>query len=92
MQGEGGTGLKVYSGPFNALKSIAVKEGIAGLYRGFLPSVMFQMVGNSTRFGVYYYGKSLLGADNTFDPRTNFILALTAGGNPKIFYLSYDFH
>ena len=34
-----------------------------------------------SRFGVYYYGKTLIGADKKpVDSRTNFALALTSGG------------
>jgi hypothetical protein len=50
-----------------------------GMYRGLVPAIMFQMVGNSTRFGVYYAGKRYVGVDKALDSRTNLMLGLTAG-------------
>jgi solute carrier family 25 protein 34/35 len=81
MQGEGGAGGPAkYTGTLSAVYSIGMKEGVRGLYRGLAPAICFQVVGNSTRFGTYYVGKQYVGADKVLDSKTNFALALCAGG------------
>lgn len=80
MQGELGAGKRVYTGIFSGLTTVARNEGMKALYKGIAPAIMFQMVGNGTRFGVYYAGKQYVGVDKALDSRTNFMLALTAGG------------
>ena len=77
---------KVYKGTFQALTSIAKAEGIQGLYRGLVPAICFQVVGNSVRFGVYYAAKDYLGVGSgeKIDSRTNLALALTAGASAGV--------
>jgi len=81
MQGElGSSGGRVYTGVLSGLTTIVRREGPKALYKGLAPAILFQMVGNSTRFGVYYAGKEYIGADKTLDSKANFGLAMTAGG------------
>ena len=79
MQGQLGTGKKIYSSPLMALNHIAKNEGLRGLYRGLPNAILFQVVGNASRFGIYHYGKKIANtADNAY--ATNIALALTSGG------------
>ncbi len=78
MQGEMGSTKKLYTSPTQALAHIAKNEGLPGLYRGLPPAILFQVVGNASRFGIYHYGRTLVGtSDNSY--LTNVGLALTSG-------------
>lgn len=82
MQGELGANKpkQAYNGIVSAMYTIGRKEGVAGLYRGLPAAVLFQLVGNSCRFGVYHWGKSLVGSDKQQSSLKNFGMALGAGG------------
>mmetsp|Transcript_1133 Transcript_1133/g.1424 ORF Transcript_1133/g.1424 Transcript_1133/m.1424 type:complete len:297 (+) Transcript_1133:83-973(+) len=81
MQGEMGAGQRAYNGVFSGLMHIGQKEGLKGLYRGLVPAIWFQMVGNSARFGVYNVGKQWMGVEkgSKNNSSVNFLLGLTAG-------------
>lgn len=82
MQGELGADKpkQAYRGIVSAMVTIGQKEGLAGLYRGLPAAVLFQLVGNSCRFGIYHAGKKLAGTDKKQSSLKNLGLALTAGG------------
>mmetsp|Transcript_21487 Transcript_21487/g.31967 ORF Transcript_21487/g.31967 Transcript_21487/m.31967 type:complete len:300 (+) Transcript_21487:64-963(+) len=83
MQGEMGSAARAYNGLFSGLLHIGKTEGIAGLYKGLVPAIWFQMVGNSLRFGVYHFGKELAGVDKMSgnNSQINFILGLASGAS-----------
>jgi len=81
MQGEGGNAKKAYDGVLSGLLHIGRKEGLKGLYRGLVPAIWFQMVGNSVRFGVYNVGKKWAGVDKKGQNNStiNFGLGIVTG-------------
>mmetsp|Transcript_22310 Transcript_22310/g.43403 ORF Transcript_22310/g.43403 Transcript_22310/m.43403 type:complete len:299 (-) Transcript_22310:157-1053(-) len=82
VQGEMGAGPRAYNGVLSGLVHIGRKEGLRGLYRGLVPAIWFQMVGNSVRFGVYNVGKKYAGVDRSSanNSQINFVCGLLSGG------------
>lgn len=78
---KGGRTPDAYRATGSALRTIVQKEGIRGLYRGLVPAICFQSVGNAFRFGVYDVGKRIAGTSGNGQMSfgVNLLCALIAG-------------
>lgn len=76
-------GKILYKGPFDALVKVSQYEGgLPALFRGFMPTVAREVIGNATYFGTYLYLKQQLRELNGFskDSELSFLSLMLAGG------------
>jgi len=80
---------KVYSGPIDCIRSLVRNNGIAGLYKGFWPTVMFR-TGCSVYFGSYEWFKRKLAPSGMAPMFKNFISGGCAATTLWIFFFPFD--